>query len=199
MILLLVPNGLLFFKEPFVISKFIGAILIILSNILTEDEMAVHTLVSIIGVVLLVYMFLFGIISIHEYGLGKMLWSVIATIIATAIKQKHPDWQVDFLTANFYAEIIKNHPHIDNIICWDRTQRKSFKYVLSIIAKLLKSRYDIIFNLTRATLNIIISLLAFPKKYQGKMNFETTWVEEYFLTAKNKIKDLELPESTPSV
>ncbi len=116
------------------------------------------------------------------------------SIIATAIKQKHPDWQVDFLTAKFYADIIKNHPHIDNVIYWDRSKRKSLKYVLPIIFKLFKTRYDIIFNLTRALLNNIISLLAFPKKYQGKMRFETSWIEEYFLTAKNVIKDLEQPE-----
>ena len=67
---------------PFIWSTSIG---IILSNILTEDEMAVHTLVSIIGVVLLVYMFFFGIISIHEYGLGQCLLTILFTIIAALI------------------------------------------------------------------------------------------------------------------
>ena len=67
---------------PFIWSTSIG---IILSNILTEDEMAVHTLVSIIGVVLLVYMFFFGIISIHEYGLVQCLLTILFTIIAVLI------------------------------------------------------------------------------------------------------------------
>ena len=47
--------------------------------------MAIYTLVISLGIILLIYMFFFGIISIHEYGLGKVLWSVIATVIATAI------------------------------------------------------------------------------------------------------------------
>lgn len=126
--------------------------------------------------------------------LGAMGDVIHTLIIATAIKQKHPDWQVDFLTSNFYAEIIKNHPHIDNVIYWERAKRKSFKYVMSIIIKLFKTRYDIVFNLTRAFLNNIISFLAFSKKYQGKMKFETSWVEEYFLTAQNAIKDIEKPD-----
>ena len=67
---------------PFIWSTSIG---IILSNILTEDEMAVHTLVSIIGVVLLVYMFFFGIISIHEYGLVQCLLTILFTVIAVLI------------------------------------------------------------------------------------------------------------------
>ena len=67
---------------PFIWSTSIG---IILSNILTEDEMAVHTLVSIIGVVLLVYMFFFGIISIHEYGLVQCLLTILFTVVAVLI------------------------------------------------------------------------------------------------------------------
>ena len=67
---------------PLIWSTGIG---IILSNILTEDEMAVYTLVNIIGIVLLIYMFFFGIISIHEYGLVKCVLTVIFTILATLV------------------------------------------------------------------------------------------------------------------
>lgn len=126
--------------------------------------------------------------------LGAMGDVIHTTIIATAIKQKHPDWQVDFMTAKSYADIIKNHPHIDNIILWERINRKSVKYLSEITYKLFSSRYDIIFNLTRAMRNNLMALLALPKKYKGKMNFNTSWVEEYFLTAKSVIKDLDKPE-----
>ena len=58
---------------------------ILLSNILTEDEMAVYTLVNALGVVLLIYMFFFGIISIHEYGLVQCLLTILFTIVAVLI------------------------------------------------------------------------------------------------------------------
>ena len=67
---------------PLIWSTGIG---IILSNILTEDEMAVYTLVNIIGIVLLIYMFFFGIISIHEYGLVQCLLTILFTVVAVLI------------------------------------------------------------------------------------------------------------------
>ena len=67
---------------PFIWANGVG---IILSNILTEDEMAVHTLVIGLGVVLLCYMFFFGIISIHEYGLVQCLLTILFTIVAALV------------------------------------------------------------------------------------------------------------------
>ena len=126
--------------------------------------------------------------------LGAMGDVIHSTIIATAIKQKHPDWQVDFLSTSYYADIIKTHPHIDNVIYFDATKRKSYTYLFKMALDLFKTRYDIIFNLTRAMRNNLLARLAFPKKYKGKMCFETSWVEEYFLTAKSVIRDIELPK-----
>lgn len=67
---------------PFIWANGVG---IILSNILTEDEMAVHTLVIGLGVILLCYMFFFGIISIHEYGLVQCLLTILFTIVAALV------------------------------------------------------------------------------------------------------------------
>ena len=77
---------------PFIWANGLG---ILLSNILTEDEMAVYTLVIALGVALLLYMFFFGIISIHEYGLVQynvysilFLLSLIYIFIHIIIKEK---------------------------------------------------------------------------------------------------------------
>ena len=67
---------------PFIWANGLG---IILSNILTEDEMAVYTLVIGLGIALLCYMFFFGVISIHEYGLVQCLLTILFTIIAALI------------------------------------------------------------------------------------------------------------------
>lgn len=67
---------------PFIWATGLG---ILLSNILTEDEMAIYTLVIVLGVVLLIYMFFFGIISIHEYGLVQCLLTILFTIVAALI------------------------------------------------------------------------------------------------------------------
>ena len=63
----------------------IGFLNIVLSNFVTEDEAQFILILNIIALALTGYMALTGLIGIHEYGLGKMLWSVVTTVIATAI------------------------------------------------------------------------------------------------------------------
>lgn len=60
-------------------------IAIILSNVLTGDELAFYGLTLSIGAFLTGYMVFFGMISIHEYGLGKNVITVFFTIVAAAI------------------------------------------------------------------------------------------------------------------
>ncbi len=67
---------------PFIWANGLG---ILLSNILTQDEMAVYTLVISLGVALLAYMFFFGIISIHEYGLVKCILTILFTVVAALV------------------------------------------------------------------------------------------------------------------
>ena len=63
----------------------IGFIRIILSNFITVDEVQLMTLISIIGWALTGILAFTGLMSIHEYTLGKAIWSIILTIVATAI------------------------------------------------------------------------------------------------------------------
>lgn len=63
----------------------IGYISIIASNFITIDEAQFLTLLTILGYVLTGFMAITGLMSIHEYGLGKVFGSIFATIIATAI------------------------------------------------------------------------------------------------------------------
>lgn len=67
---------------PYILCNIVG---MILSNILTTEEIAIYNLVISLGVVLMVYMFFVGIISIHEYGLGQCLLTILFTIVAALI------------------------------------------------------------------------------------------------------------------
>mgnify|MGYP000584597886 CR=1 FL=1 len=58
---------------------------ILLSNILTLDEAQFITLLTIVGWVLTGFMVFMGLVVIHEYGMGKTIWSIILTIVATLI------------------------------------------------------------------------------------------------------------------
>lgn len=63
----------------------IGFFNILVSNFVTEDESQLIMLLNIIGWALTGYMAVTGLISIHEYGLGKVVFSIILTIVAAAL------------------------------------------------------------------------------------------------------------------
>lgn len=67
---------------PMLWSSLLG---MIFSNILSKDEMAIYYLIVGLGIALTAYMFFFGIISIHEYGLGQCLLTILFTAIAAFI------------------------------------------------------------------------------------------------------------------
>ena len=67
---------------PLLWSTVIG---IILSNVLTGDELAFYDITLGLGAFLTGYMIFFGMISIHEYGLGKNVVTILFTILAAAV------------------------------------------------------------------------------------------------------------------
>lgn len=67
---------------PLILSTAIG---IILSNILTGEELGIYTLILSVGGILTGYMVFMGMVSIHEYGLGKCILTVLFTFVAAAI------------------------------------------------------------------------------------------------------------------
>ena len=67
---------------PMIVSKIIA---LIFSNFVTTNEAAVYSLIIGLGTFLTGYMGLFGLISIHEYGLIKCLASIVGTVIAALV------------------------------------------------------------------------------------------------------------------
>ena len=58
---------------------------ILLTNVLTLDEIAFATFCTGLGVVCLVLYGFIGLISVHEFGFGKGVVSVILTVVAIMI------------------------------------------------------------------------------------------------------------------
>lgn len=64
---------------------FVGFFNVLVSNFITLDEAQFVTLLNIIGWTLTGFMVFMGLVSIHEYGIGKVIWSIFLTIVAAAI------------------------------------------------------------------------------------------------------------------
>ncbi|MDL2292075.1 YIP1 family protein [Acholeplasma sp. OttesenSCG-928-E16] len=58
---------------------------VILSNFLAESEIAFYNLFMVLSYVLTGWVLFMGLLNIHEYGLGKSLLGIIATVVAMAI------------------------------------------------------------------------------------------------------------------
>ncbi len=63
----------------------VGFFNILISNFITEDEAQFVLLLNIVGWTLTGYMAVTGLISIHEYGLGKVVFSILLTALAAVI------------------------------------------------------------------------------------------------------------------
>jgi hypothetical protein len=80
------------FKEIFMVvmyaqypSIWLSWAYIILSNVLTLDEMAFATFCTTLGIVCMVFYGFIGLVSVHGFGFGKGIASVIFTAIAIVI------------------------------------------------------------------------------------------------------------------
>ena len=62
-----------------------SGIALALSNVLTGTELAIYRLIYALGYVLMGYMIFTGMITIHEFGLGKTLFSLILTLVAAIV------------------------------------------------------------------------------------------------------------------
>ena len=125
--------------------------------------------------------------------LGALGDVVHTTIIADAIKAKHPDWTVDFLTGNLFVSLLNNHPSIDNIMIW-QDEYKTLKGFFKIVKILFDKHYDYFFTPALSLRTFLFSLLIFAKKVRFKKKTGDLWVKDYFQMAKSVIKDLEMPE-----
>lgn len=111
---------------------------------------------------------------------------VHSTIIPKAIKEKHPDYIIHYLTLPVYSEFTELCPDIDVTLKFNGKIRET--------AKLLKDEnYDIVFCLSHTIKIYFLALLSGAKNFVFKSNIGTSWVENYFYTAQKLIPDITLP------
>lgn len=112
---------------------------------------------------------------------------VLSTIIPYAIKLKHPECEIHYLTTKRNSEILKNCPHVDKIMVYKGN-------IFGMIKKIFKERYDCIVSLNYTLKNYLLGFLSFPSKLVFKSSKGSSWVENNFYTAKKVYNDIELPE-----
>lgn len=79
-------------KEIFIVTGYslvpfmlIGFPAIVLSNIITVEEVGIYNLIAGLGAVATGWMLFMGILNIHEYGLFKTILAFFATVVSMAV------------------------------------------------------------------------------------------------------------------
>lgn len=115
---------------------------------------------------------------------------VIANFTAMKIKEKHPDWNLTWLTDSIYAEILTHQPWIDNIIAWNRRKDGNAGF-LSILRNVRHLAFDLLIDMHDATdRSSFFSLFSgIPERYCKRVRFPLTHTthcaDEFWNTSEN--------------
>ncbi len=115
---------------------------------------------------------------------------VMTTIMAQAIKAKHPDYEIHYLTSGYCTDILNPCSFIDKVHLYIDDFEK-------MASNLRKEKFDILYSLNYSFKNLRLALKIHPEKiiFKSLSLSNVSWVENYFLTAKKGVGDIELPES----
>lgn len=122
---------------------------------------------------------------IIKFGaIGDIIHSLI---IPDAVKMKHPDCEIHYLTVGLFLDILKKSPSVDKILLFDGN-------IIQTVKVLFKERYDLILGLNNTLKHFLLTLLPCPKKALFRRYEGVSWVENYFSSIQQGFKDLTIPD-----
>ena len=84
---------------------------------------------------------------------------ILATSVVEKIHQQYPDAQIDFLLRNGNASLLDGNPKINEVIVWDKSNRKDTN-LFGIIRKVRNEGYDYVINLHRWFSSGLVTILS---------------------------------------
>ena len=73
---------------------------------------------------------------------------ILATALIESIAQKEGDWQIDFLLRKGNESLLKDHPHVNKVLVWNKKEQK-YKNLIKLAKEVKAEKYDVILNLQR--------------------------------------------------
>jgi heptosyltransferase-1 len=102
---------------------------------------------------------------------------VLALPALTALRKSFPDAKISWLVRPEFASLLENHPHLDEIIPFDRKSLgrawccpKAFSALVQLISRLRRSKFDVVFDFQGLFRTAILAWLSGCKKRFGKAN-----------------------------
>lgn len=91
---------------------------------------------------------------------------ILATPLIEKLSLSYPDVQIDFMLKKGNESLFSDHPKINNLIIWDKSEKK-FRNLIDIINRNRDEKYDLIINLQRFLLTGLATILSRAKKTSG--------------------------------
>lgn len=130
------------------------------------------------------------ILIIRQGAIGDV---VHTSNIFRSIKNYNPKAQIDYVTGKVPAQLIEHDSHLNHVYV---LKGKDYKYLTKLGLELRKQKYDLIINLQPSIRFRYLAFLAGAKSQViYKKTFKLHAVENFFETAKKKIKELENPQN----
>ena len=73
---------------------------------------------------------------------------VLATALVEKLRRQYPDAEIDFLVRKGNETLLKGHPHIRQVLIWDKRSGK-LKNLLGLLRNIRRHRYDAVINVQR--------------------------------------------------
>jgi len=91
---------------------------------------------------------------------------ILATPVIEKLKRFFPGARIDFLLRKGNESLLKDHPHLNHLLTWDKKKNK-FLNLLKIISEVRKNEYDVVINFQRFASSGIITFLSGAEKKVG--------------------------------
>lgn len=101
---------------------------------------------------------------------------VLATPLIEKIRLHYPNAVIDFLVRKGNESLLENHPHIRNVIVFDKKKRK-YRNLLKLIREIRKARYDYVINTQRFFATGLMTAMSGAKQTIG---FDKNPLSRYF-------------------
>lgn len=85
------------------------------------------------------------ILLIQTASLGDV---VLATALAEKLHQHYPEAKIDLLIKKGYEGLFEQHPFLNNVWIWDKSQKK-YPHLYQLISLLRKEKFELVVNVQR--------------------------------------------------
>lgn len=91
---------------------------------------------------------------------------MLATSLVETVHGQFPESKIDFLLKKGFEGLFKGHPFINEVLIWDKTNRK-YNNLLKIIQKIRSQKYDLVLNVQRHFSSGLVTVLSGAEMRSG--------------------------------